>query len=476
MNRNKELAKNAAYLTIGKISTQFISFLLLPLYTSVLTMAEYGTVDLINTYQQLLIAVLFFQIEQGIFRFIVEIRADNDTERQGGIISSGLVISLFSAFIFTIGFVFLNNLVDSDYVIFLFTNVLAVSFSGFVLQAARGFGDNISYVLGSFLSAVTTIIFNVILVGVMRIGPGGMLSSIFLGNVVCIIVLTIRCKLYRFIRIKNISPKIIKGLLAYSLPLVPNSIAWWVISASDRTVVLYFLGASFNGLLAVSHKFSTVFSSVFQIFNLSWTESASLHINDTDRSAFFSDIINKAMIFFGCICVGIIACMPFVFSMLVNASYSKAYYQIPLFMIGAFLNAVQGLYSVIYIGLKLTKKVAISTVAAAIINVLFGVGLVNHIGLFAAPVSTIISYFIIIIYRYADLRKYVPIKLNWTKLKIFLMMMIVTLLSYYLGNVAVKALMLLAVAVLSYILNKEMINSIIGVALKKIKRKLRRGR
>ena len=168
--------------------------------------------------------------------------------------------------------------------------------------------------------------------------------------------------------------------------------------------------------------------------------------------------------------------MPFVFSMLVNASYSKAYYQIPLFMIGAFLNAVQGLYSVIYIGLKLTKKVAISTVAAAIINVLFGVGLVNHIGLFAAPVSTIISYFIIIIYRYADLRKYVPIKLNWTKLKIFLMMMIVTLLSYYLGNVAVKALMLLAVAVLSYILNKEMINSIIGVALKKIKRKLRRGR
>ena len=36
-SRGAELAKNTAIITIGKISTQFVSFLLLPLYTAVLS-------------------------------------------------------------------------------------------------------------------------------------------------------------------------------------------------------------------------------------------------------------------------------------------------------------------------------------------------------------------------------------------------------------------------------------------------------
>lgn len=468
MGRNRELAKNTVYLTIGKISTQFISFLLLPLYTSVLTTAEYGTVDLINTYQQLLVFIVFFQVEQGVFRFIVETRASGDIEKQKGILSSALAISICSSAIFTVGFVVLHDLFDSRYVIFLYTNVLAVSYSGLVLQAARGFGDNISYVLGSFISAVSTIVFNLLFVGILRVGPAGMLTSIFLGNVICIIVLTIKCKLYEYISVRKVSTTLIREMLIYCLPLVPNSIAWWFISASDRTIVLYFLGASFNGLLAVSHKFSTVFSSIFQIFNLAWTESASLHINDPDRSVFFSDIINKAMIFFGCICVGIIACMPFVFSILVNPNYADAYYQIPLFMIGALLNAVQGLYSVVYIGLKLTKKVAISTVAAAAINILAGVLLINIIGLYAAPIATIISYFIIIAYRYVDLKKYVPIRFDYQRLLVLVVMLGITMLSYYSGNILFKVITLIVVAAVSYFLNIKMIRSVLIEIINKI--------
>ena len=67
MNKNKELVKNTAIISIGKICTQFLSFLLLPLYTSLLTTKDYGTVDLITTYQQLLGYIVFFQIEQAVF-------------------------------------------------------------------------------------------------------------------------------------------------------------------------------------------------------------------------------------------------------------------------------------------------------------------------------------------------------------------------------------------------------------------------
>ena len=72
MNKNKELVKNTAIISIGKICTQFLSFLLLPLYTSLLTTKDYGTVALITTYQQLLGYIVFFQIEQAVFRFLID--------------------------------------------------------------------------------------------------------------------------------------------------------------------------------------------------------------------------------------------------------------------------------------------------------------------------------------------------------------------------------------------------------------------
>ena len=42
MNQKKQLMKNTIIIAIGKLSTQIISYLLLPLYTSQLDPSEYG--------------------------------------------------------------------------------------------------------------------------------------------------------------------------------------------------------------------------------------------------------------------------------------------------------------------------------------------------------------------------------------------------------------------------------------------------
>ena len=77
MDREKKLAKNTVILTIGKLCTQLITFFLLPLYTAVLSTEEYGTVDLLNTLVSLLLPIVTFQIEQAVFRFLIEIRIHN---------------------------------------------------------------------------------------------------------------------------------------------------------------------------------------------------------------------------------------------------------------------------------------------------------------------------------------------------------------------------------------------------------------
>ena len=72
-------------------------------------------------------------------------------------------------------------------------------------------------------------------------------------------------------------------MFKYSIPLVPNGVSWWVINISDRTIITFILGKAFNGIYAVSNKFPTIISSLLGIFNLSWSESSALHIDDKDR-------------------------------------------------------------------------------------------------------------------------------------------------------------------------------------------------
>ena len=74
MNRERALLKNTVIITIGKICTQLITFFLLPLYTSILTTEEYGTVDLLNTLVSLLLPIVTFQVEQAVFRRLIDNR------------------------------------------------------------------------------------------------------------------------------------------------------------------------------------------------------------------------------------------------------------------------------------------------------------------------------------------------------------------------------------------------------------------
>jgi O-antigen/teichoic acid export membrane protein len=57
MNKNKELVKNTIIIFIGKACTQFITILLLPLYTKYLISSEFGIVDLVITYISLFVPI-----------------------------------------------------------------------------------------------------------------------------------------------------------------------------------------------------------------------------------------------------------------------------------------------------------------------------------------------------------------------------------------------------------------------------------
>ena len=168
MSRESKLVKNTFIITVGKICTQLITFFLLPLYTAVLSTEEYGTVDLLNILVSLLLPVVTFQIEQAIFRYLIEVREKEEENKK--IISTSFFTVSFNILIYLILFGISYKFINNEYKVFLATNVVVYIYASLFLQIARGLGDNKKYALGSFLSAFTTIIFNILFLVVIKLG------------------------------------------------------------------------------------------------------------------------------------------------------------------------------------------------------------------------------------------------------------------------------------------------------------------
>ena len=451
MSKERTLIKNTAIVTIGKVCTQLVSFFLLPLYTAYLTTTEYGVVDLLNTLISLLIPILTFQVDQGIFRFLIDSR-DNE-EGQKKLITTITFFVLRQVAIYMVIFLVVSPWINNEYKYFLATNLIATSCTNILLQVARGLGNNTKYTIGSFLSGVATIVLNVILIAGFKQGAYGMLYANLIGNIVCIIYIFVSMKLYKKVKKIYYDKAILKELLRYSLPLIPNAISWWIVNVSNRMIITYFMNVSMNGIYSVANKFSSVVTTIYSVFNITWTESVSVNFKSEDKDEYFSKIFDVTVRFFGALCLGIIAFMPFAFSILVNESYNEAYMQIPILIIGTMFNILVSFLGTIYVAKKLSKEIAKISLVTAIINIVIDLALINFIGLYAASLSTVISWLVMFIYRFIDSRKYVKLKVDKKIVISMIIGTIITLVSYYLNNNILSIVVALLITIYAVCIN-----------------------
>lgn len=440
MSKGKDLAKNTAIVSIGKICTQLITFFLLPVYTAVLSNEEYGVVDLLNTLTSLLLPIVTLQIEQGIFRYLIDCRENN--EKQIKLITTIIRFMIIQSIACIVIFLCVSPFIHNEYKYFLMANLLMGIFSSLLLQICRGLGDNATYAIGSFITGAFTVVLNVIFIVAFRWGAYGMLGATAISNFICAVYIFLKRKIYKYIKPKQFDKTILKEIIKYSVPLIPNMISWWIVSASDRTIISAVIGIAQNGIYSAANKFSGVFTTLYSVFNLTWTESASININSEDRDEFFSKILDFVIRFFGCLCLGTIAVMPFVFNILINEKFAEAYYQIPILILGSVFNILVSFVGSIYVAKKLTKEIAKTSIISAVINIFVNIVLIKSIGLYAASISTVIAYALMFIYRWIDVKKYVKFNVNKILMFALTIMYGITIFTYYLKNSMISVIVL----------------------------------
>lgn len=468
-NKEKEFLKNTMIVSFGKICTQLITFFLLPLYTSVLSTEEYGVVDLLNTMVSFVLPLVSLKIEQGVFRFLIDYR--NNEENQKELISTTFVIALIQIGIFSVLYCLTSCFINNDFKFFLVLNLIANLCSSIMLQICRGLGDNLKYASGSLVSGVVTVVLNVLFICVFKWNAYGMLLATFMGHATCTIYLFISKKIYSLIDFRLFNKQKAFSLLKYSMPLVPNLLSWWIVNASDRMIISYFLGISYNGIYSAANKFSSVITTLYSVFNLTWTESASLYIDGEDANSFFSHIFDIILRLFGGLCLCVITFMPIVFPILINSKFADAYYQIPILIIGSLFNIFVSFLGSIYIAKKKTNEIAKTSFYAAIINMLINFLGIKLIGLYAASISTAVAYMVMFIYRYLDSKKYIVLTVDKKLVLSLGVLYVISLFIYYQNKFTWTVVWIFFSLIGVILLNKKSISYIYDFVMSKLKRK-----
>ena len=136
-------------------------------------------------------------------------------------------------------------------------------------------------------------------------------------------------------------------------------------------------------------------------------------------------------------------------------------------MIAVFFNAVVGLLSAIYLINNETKQVAISTAVAAAVNLGTDIAMIKFIGIYAAPVSSILAYLTISIWRIIDVNKrHCKISMTIRRVLFILGMLAISLGGYYSNTKAIQIVTLTIVALAAVWINWNF--------LKKLKALIRR--
>lgn len=460
--KNKKLAKNTIIIFISKFLTQLSSLVVLPFLTACLSAEDYGTFDLINNYAWLIVPYLTLEIENGLFRYLIDLRDEKNNDNKISVISSGILIILIQYIFSILVFLVIHLLFKNINIIYVYIYATFAMILNLNLFITRGFGKNIDYAVASIISGLINILLSIILICFYHLGIIGLVISGCVGNFIATIYLIIKNNIFKFINLNKIDLINCKKLFNYSVPLVPNATCSWITSVSDRTMLSILVNASATGIYSVSTKFSTILTHLVGVFNLSWSEIASETSKSEDRDNYFSKTIDS--IFFLCfsVCIIIIGFMPIIFRILINNTYIESFRYIPYLIFASVFEIFSTLLGAIYVSLKKSKNIAISTIAASAINIIINLLFMRKHGIIIACISTIISFAFLSTYRYIDLKRVINLKLNIKKYILSLFAFIIIFFFYSYDNFFFITINILISIIFSLYLNYSMLRVLLN--------------
>ncbi len=409
-SRSSKFVKDIGIYAIGNIGSKIITFLMVPMYTHYVDKSDFGYYDLCFTWCLLLMPFVTLQLRDGAFRFLLD--CDNDTRRKRIVtfVSRTLISTTILSCLITAALALFTNI---QYLGYALGMLLAMSFQEVYSQVFRGLRNNRAFVTVGILSALGIGLFSIFFV----VGLGWGIKGIFLANilarVLALIIVEARVRLItRNTRWSISSREVAYDILRYTLPLLPGSLCWWLTGSSDRLFITHFLGLDVNGVYAVATRFTGIIYTLAVIYYQAWQETAILQYNSPDRDRFFSRMFSSYITLLGLILVGYVFLLKVNYGWMVAEQYHESLNYIYPLGLSAVIFAAAAFFDMGYQCAKDTKRTLPAIVLSAAINVVLNFLLIKPLGVYGVIVTQLVTYLVLFIYRWHDMRRYFVLKIG----------------------------------------------------------------
>lgn len=383
----------------------------MPIYTLTLTTKEFGLADLLNNSLQLILPILTLSITEAVFRFSL----DKDIYHEALLANAIRILMISYVVVFSvIGVIYVYTL--QTYWIYFGILYATESLKTLLAQFTRGIGKVKAYAINGIIGAICLLIATWIFLKILAYGINGYLLSFITAEVASIIFLLWIIKIKNFINLSIFDKPLIKKMLYYSLPLIPNTLSWWLTNISSRYVIAGFCGIGIAGLFSAASKLPALINIFASVFQLSWQYSSVQEYQESKESSFYTTVFQYYSILVLVAGSIIIWVTPYISKLILKGSFYVAWEYTPLLIFAAIIGCYSMFFGTFYSTVKNSKGAMYSTLYGSLVNLILCFALIPIVGVFGALIANIVSYLVITLIRYRDTIKYISLKVTYIKL------------------------------------------------------------
>ncbi len=453
MNPLKRLFKQTFIYGLATVLPRVLSFLLVPLYTSVMNPETYGEISVIFSWFAIFNVVLAYGMETAFFRFF------NKYSDKENVISTSLISLLISSLVFfAISLIFKEtfaSLIDVKasliiyIILILVLDALAIVPFAWLRAKERPLRYSIVKVTSVAMNLLLNIFFLTVLPKLAENRPSFwaeiykqdfQIEYVFIANVISSGVAFLWVSGIYFDSKYRFDKRLLKEMLKYSLPIMVAGLAFTVNEVFDRILLDRLLPEDVAkaeiGKYSACYKlavFMTLFGTAFRLGVEPFFFS---HANTENPKKAYAQITNYFVIMGSLIFLGVMVFIDPLKKLLVrDAAFWEALDVVPIILLASFCLGIYHNLSVWYKVTDRTKFGAYISSVGAIITLVINISLIPKIGYMASAWATLAAYGSMMLLSYYFGKKYYPIPYNMRKIVFYLSVsLIFSILSFYVFN------------------------------------------
>lgn len=422
---------------VGFLFLRGISFLLLPIYTNLLSTFDAGIIFILYTILAFLNPVYAFGLDSALFKFY-----NSKDDSKENVISTSIVFllitSLFlSSLLLLISQTSVINFIDVSYNWLLYLSVILFcdSVSARSLVVLRLQERAWYYLFIGFINIVASLLFNILFIHYNNLSSLGAVYALMLTSIVQLLALS--PIIIKFINLENIDFSLYKRMLIFGLPFLPSTILFISIGMIDRFFIESYLGLTSVGIYSAGYKVGSIISIMIIAFNLNWQP---YYLKIQDHKNFSNNIKNISQIFFiiiiyiatfVCLFVNDLITIELFGFNIIGKSFWESTIIIPWITFG---YVFYGLYVLQAPSLYIKNKQNWAPVfwgAGTIINIILNIILIPRLEILGAAIATFISYALMFLFIKIKNKWWMPLPILNLRISLYMVCTLGALLFRY---------------------------------------------